>query len=433
MNNNYTPYNTNNSGNLPQPRSSGTIGQSEANNNSNYDGDEYYNNHPDYKKRKMEPTGYYYNSVQEPFPQSPLLPQHQQQYYNQPYPYGNMNIGYQGYNYNQSYYQDYNMNQPIIPQQYTPQYQTSNTYKNQNNINKLDNTITSKLVSYGDMYSDHKKSDNDKNHKTTNTNESTITKKRKYVRESSTKVKNASKDVTTVPMVPMVSKPLDLPEEQSNLEKGEVKDVTINKEFPDNGTKEKSSIPRDEKDEKYDNDDTDGSKETVVVPGTSITLISDEDIAKWREERKKMWLLKISNRKEEHRLAMGIKEDELNKMGNVLKESKKEKQFIQSIQNQVNRFNPKGNLNLKLVQREMESGNSKLLSFIKELGDAGFLEYELSEKEKSALFGSQDENGRFNNKKNDRFRNNNNNNRRSNYNKGNTNRNYRNYKNKGGH
>ena len=131
-------------------------------------------------------------------------------------------------------------------------------------------------------------------------------------------------------------------------------------------------------------------KKPIVVPGTSISLVTDEDIIKWREERRKMWLLKISNNKQKHMEEMGLKEEDVKKQKSVLVESRKQNQFIQSIQNQVNRFNPKANLNLKLIQRGMVSDNSKLLDFITNLGDAGLLEYELTQDEKDKLFGGFD-------------------------------------------
>lgn len=150
--------------------------------------------------------------------------------------------------------------------------------------------------------------------------------------------------------------------------------------------------------------------EPVSVPGTSITLVTDEDIAKWREERRKMWLIKISNNRKSHMDSMGIKEEEVNKTS-VLREAKKDKQFIQSIQNQVNRFNPKSNLNTKIYQREMAGDNAKLLNFIEELGDCGLLEYELNQEEKNKLFrnnidGDRREGRRYNNNNNNNINNN---------------------------
>ncbi|EDO19411.1 hypothetical protein Kpol_1002p58 [Vanderwaltozyma polyspora DSM 70294] len=133
-----------------------------------------------------------------------------------------------------------------------------------------------------------------------------------------------------------------------------------------------------------------GSNNVVPVHGTSITLVTEEEIAKWREERKMMWLLKISNNKRQHMDKMGIKEDELKERKNVLHEAKKQKQFIQNIQNQLTRFNPKVNLNVKILQREMAKENEKLLKFIQELGDANLLDYELNDEEKEKLFGGND-------------------------------------------
>lgn len=132
------------------------------------------------------------------------------------------------------------------------------------------------------------------------------------------------------------------------------------------------------------------SNASHTVPGTSITLATEEDILKWREERKKMWLLKISNNKQRHMQDMGIKEDELKGQKSVLQEAKKQKQFIQNIQNQVNRINPRSTLSVRIAQREMARENSNLLDFIERLGDANLLNCELTDFEKEKLFGSND-------------------------------------------
>ncbi|CDO94973.1 unnamed protein product [Kluyveromyces dobzhanskii CBS 2104] len=139
----------------------------------------------------------------------------------------------------------------------------------------------------------------------------------------------------------------------------------------------------------------DAHEADVCIPGTSIVLKTEEDIEKWKEERKKMWLIKISNNKDMYRKKFNIKEDELHH--NPLQESKKERNFIQSIQNQVKRFNNRPNLTVGLRQRILKEENAKILDFIKELGDANHLKYELTEEEKIVLFGSKDrktDNGR---------------------------------------
>ncbi|SCU93321.1 LADA_0G02454g1_1 [Lachancea dasiensis] len=131
----------------------------------------------------------------------------------------------------------------------------------------------------------------------------------------------------------------------------------------------------------------------VVIPGTSITLASEEDIRKWREERRRMWLVKISNNREKHKTELGIEDSNTSKV-NAFHNVRKDKQFIQSIQNQVNRYNPNPNLSLKLIQRTMAEQNSNLLNFIEELGDAKLLEYELTEEEKEKLFGTGNKQGK---------------------------------------
>lgn len=132
----------------------------------------------------------------------------------------------------------------------------------------------------------------------------------------------------------------------------------------------------------------------ISVPGTSITLNTMEDITKWREERKKMWLLKISNNKLKHMQDMGIQEDELKGHRGPLQDAKKQKQFLQSIQSQVSRINPRSTLSVRVAQREMARDNSKLLDFIEKLGDSNLLTYELTESEKEKLFGSNNQNDR---------------------------------------
>ncbi|AGO13084.1 AaceriAFL073Wp [[Ashbya] aceris (nom. inval.)] len=137
-------------------------------------------------------------------------------------------------------------------------------------------------------------------------------------------------------------------------------------------------------------DDSDGPVETSTavdgaVAGTSIVLSTTEDIEKWRSERRKMWLLKISNQKEKHMEELGVSEQELR--CSPLVQGRKDKKFIAGIQSHVMRFTTKQNLSVGLVQRTMAAENAKILSFIKELGDANLLEHVLTEKEKEALFG----------------------------------------------
>ncbi|KOG96126.1 Rsa1p [Saccharomyces eubayanus] len=176
------------------------------------------------------------------------------------------------------------------------------------------------------------------------------------------------------------------------------------KNFPSSNVQDSLDSELDE-DEDEQRQEGEGAGKVVLVPGTSIALVTDDDIKKWREERKKMWLLKISNNKTKHMQSMGIKEDELKGQPSILRESRKEKQFIQSIQNQVQRGNPKTDLNIKLIQREFANENSQILDFIKELGDANLLEYELTQEEKDVLFGTPEDNTRNNYKPNYRNRN----------------------------
>ena len=419
MNNNYNPYQTNGQQGLPKPTFSGTLGGSDNDNHNKHilsdeDDEQYYPKRQKFTEANNELYNNNGNIQQQYHPQNT--------YYSQPYMYGNINQNYTQ-DYRQPYYQSYNISMNNQSQQnymgYVPQIelqpQQSSIY-DETSIVPNNNSL---LTSYEDMYSDKKK--------------------KKPVKENKKKTpKDAKKKI---------SQPVPIKKE-TNKKEPKINNIEIDDDdsLPDKTSSKKvnnqdvplpvKTLQKDEqededetRDDLDDNEDKDKSG-VVTVPGTSIALVTDEDIAEWREERKKMWLLKISNRKEQHREAMGIKEEEVSNMGNVLKESKKERQFIQSIQNQVNRFNPKVNLNLKIVQREMMDDNTKLLTFIKELGDAGLLEYELSEKEKNALFGNQDELNKFNNRRNDRFKG-----KRSNYSNNNNsnngnNRNYKNYRNR---
>lgn len=133
----------------------------------------------------------------------------------------------------------------------------------------------------------------------------------------------------------------------------------------------------------------DDSKVTLV-PGTTISLNTEEDIKKWRAERRKMWLIKISNNKKVHMERLQIKEEDLKSLENPLGQGRKDKQFIRNIQNQVCRTGPKVDLNTKLIQRRQAEENFQLLEFIEQLGEYGLLEHTLSETEKEKLFGAPD-------------------------------------------
>ena len=141
----------------------------------------------------------------------------------------------------------------------------------------------------------------------------------------------------------------------------------------------------DEGDEQAETGSEAGPTVDGAIAGTSIVLSTTEDIEKWRSERRKMWLLKISNQKEKHMEELGVSEQELR--CSPLVQGRKDKKFISGIQSHVMRFTSKQNLSVGLVQRTMAAENAKILGFIKELGDANLLEHVLTEKEKEALFG----------------------------------------------
>ena len=423
---------------FPRPRFSGTIGldESGADNNNDYRNDvrkhglsyDEHNVEQELKRQKYSEAstfGYYnyndnsknntnissYRSIN--YPQSYHQPN---MFYNQPYMYDNMNQIYPYFpnNYSQSYYPRYPTSiDPAQQQSYINYNQQINSYHNDDSAVSSSNQTN--LISYEDIYSDKKgviensakkvkkskwnKGKINNNDSGSNNNQTLSDKKNKsydmstqYVKKSKAKGKTESRKDETHNLKDGLSQVNNNQEWYTN-----------NDDFGENDVNDQGII--NSENNKADDLGTESNKKNrqaaIPVPGTSITLITDEDIAKWREERKKMWLLKISNHKEQHREAMGIKKEDLNNMGNVLRESKKERQFIQNIQNQVNRFNPKVNLNLKFIQKEMMQDNIKLLSFIKELGDSGLLEYELTEKEKKVLYGNnQEESNKFSNHNN---------------------------------
>lgn len=216
-------------------------------------------------------------------------------------------------------------------------------------------------------------------------------------------------------------------EQEAIIEKKQpsVPEVSINKSNNDSSSSDDDSSSSDSDESESD----EKTEDNTTIQGTNISLQSEEDIAKWREERKKMWLLKISNNKERHIKEMGVDPTEL-KNASVLEKNKRDQKFIRSIQSQVQNSNTKKNknsivsgknINLAIVQREMASENEQILQFIKELGDAKLLEYELTEDEKKILFknsvSGNNRNGNFrrngggnNYKGNGRRHNNNNNN-----------------------
>ncbi|KAL6942372.1 hypothetical protein ACO0QE_003547 [Hanseniaspora vineae] len=164
---------------------------------------------------------------------------------------------------------------------------------------------------------------------------------------------------------------------------------------PNNNKKRKLNADFSDEDENERESTSTKSNSVVTIPGTSISLQTKEEIEAWRNERKKNWLIRISNRKEEHCEKLGIDALELNNSTNKKKfqEFKKDKDFIDRINMQIkkdsgfeNQLTKPSSLTTTLLKRDQNEENSKLLQFIKELGDAGYLEYELTEQEKSKLF-----------------------------------------------
>lgn len=165
--------------------------------------------------------------------------------------------------------------------------------------------------------------------------------------------------------------------------------------------KRKLSAEFSDEDENTKESTTNKPNSVVTIPGTSISLQTEEEIQAWRNERKKNWLIKISNKKEEHCENLGIDASELAHSTNRKKfqEFKKDKDFIDRISMQIkkdagfeNQLTKPSSLTTTMLKRDQNEENSKLLQFIKELGDAQYLEYELTEQEKSKLFKNSNNN-----------------------------------------
>lgn len=372
-------YNNNPPRHLPKPTSSGTLGDNQPEQTHPANSQPYYN-----IPVNNDINGYYYSNIALKNNNNLYMHNNQQQYHQQSHQIFSNNLPYQQYmmtNWNQQHVQpqhvqpneNNNLNQiqsNDTIQDYVPNLAPTVSIKDSfhSNVN-VNNNIKSSFIGnsevndhmekkriYSQMNSDHfeKEMNQNKAELSSSSSES----ESDSSSESDSEIESGSESKSPKPS-------------EIHSTKSEVKSIT------------KSTITTKPT---IESDDEEKPK-LAVVAGTSITLVTEEDITKWREERKKMWLLKISNNKKKYMEEMGIKEDELRETKSVLQESKKQKQFINSIQSQVTRMNPKANLNIKIIQREMAKDNMKLIQFIKELGDAHLLDYELNEEEKEALFG----------------------------------------------
>lgn len=391
--NNRYPQNQNGySNNVPKPTFSGVVGKDNTN-NGQFQNINMYNGQPQYSFTNYQvPNGYQSNPIN----------------------YGNSYNNYQNPNSNGMMYYppvSYAQSDQLANNMYTPQFQntqqvwsydesdnqlpnkTENSGSNHisrtdnNNLNGYESNKKNKrdMISYEDVvttgYVQHKKPKK----------QNTPTQKKQFANTDYNKPQGEEQSVVR-------SEPgkARLNSDNTNQNKPDKFIAEADSEVPDKEvpstvqTKDKQILPdctSDINDGEDDGEDLENNKKNSInIQGTSIKLDTDEEIAKWKEERKRMWLLKISNRKEEHMKAMGIKEVDL-KNTSVLNEARKQKRFIQSIESQVHRYDPNANLNLKVVQRGMSAENDKILEFIQELGDAGLLEHELTPEEKDKLFG----------------------------------------------
>ena len=204
---------------------------------------------------------------------------------------------------------------------------------------------------------------------------------------------------------------------KENTIKKEEEEVKIEKE---NVEEEKDhDIDDDDDGDEEENDNLDLQNSTPVptfIPGTTISLTSDEDIQKWQQQRKINWLLKVSNKKKlhneilanpenfkdstdeevkkfiqfqkENNLTVKMEEQQKNTFKEFGKIKETVKKMFQQIEKDDHQNNSTANIaSMKIFKMEEQEDNLKVLPFIKLLGDLGKLEYKLTDVEKEKLFG----------------------------------------------
>ncbi|OBA27328.1 hypothetical protein HANVADRAFT_52355 [Hanseniaspora valbyensis NRRL Y-1626] len=225
----------------------------------------------------------------------------------------------------------------------------------------------------------------------------------------------------------------DSPPEEVKIEKKVekepvIKQNTIKKEEENEKEKENVAEEKDhdidveeeeEEDDDEENENLDLLNKTPVptfIPGTTISLTSDEDIQKWQQQRKINWLLKVSNKKKlhneilanpenfkdstdeevkkfiqfqkENNLTVKMEEQQKNTFKEFGKIKDTVKKMFQQIEKDDHQNNSTANIaSMKIFKMEEQENNLKVLPFIKLLGDLGKLEYKLTDVEKEKLFG----------------------------------------------
>ena len=226
----------------------------------------------------------------------------------------------------------------------------------------------------------------------------------------------------------------DSPPEEVKIEKKVekepvIKQNTIKKEEKNEKEKENVAEEKDhdigveeeeeDDDDEEKNENLDLQNKTPVptfIPGTTISLTSDEDIQKWQQQRKINWLLKVSNKKKlhneilanpenfkdstdeevkkfiqfqkENNLTVKMEEQQKNTFKEFGKIKETVKKMFQQIEKDDHQNNSTANIaSMKIFKMEEQEDNLKVLPFIKLLGDLGKLEYKLTDVEKEKLFG----------------------------------------------
>lgn len=156
----------------------------------------------------------------------------------------------------------------------------------------------------------------------------------------------------------------------------------------------------------------------TFIPGTAISLTSEEDIKDWQQQRRINWLLKVSNKKNLHNsilaqpenfkdstdeqvqkfikfqkdnnLTMNVQEKQKNTFREFGKIRETVKKMFQQIDKDNHQNNSTANIaSMKMFKIEEQQDNLKILPFIKLLGDLKKLDYKLTDMEKEKLFGNK--------------------------------------------
>lgn len=112
------------------------------------------------------------------------------------------------------------------------------------------------------------------------------------------------------------------------------------------------------------------TKANIAIPGTDITLNTQEDIEAWIKQRKVNWMKKISNSKPSDS-SEDSKEAKVVQKRRQLQGNQRNNNVVRG---EASRNKAKFNLNKAIIQRELAQENLQILDVIRELFDQGILD-----------------------------------------------------------